>query len=188
MSLSLLLLLLLLSSHSCRVLTLVYLKQTMFPGSTVLQQFCSYNSWHMYRYLPYWMFCTFTSAPSEVRVQCPVWLLHVLPGMMRRYLLNDSEMVPVAHIIIFTFHVRYISIVRCLYFRIFSASFFITFLSSEIAASKCPSIWLPYFHFLFLLILVLSHTSVLCISLHMLKCRWAHALSRILYSYFANIE
>jgi hypothetical protein len=49
-------------------------------------------------------------------------------------------MVPVASIItgitlVFTFHMRCISIVRSLYFRIFSASFFFFFLSPEIAAS-----------------------------------------------------
>jgi hypothetical protein len=48
------------------------------------------------------------------------------------YFLNDFEMVPVAPIITgitlaFTFHMRYISIVRSLYFKIFSASFLITF-------------------------------------------------------------
>ena len=48
--------------------------------------------------------------------------------------------VPVAPIItgitfVFTFHMRCISIVRSLYFRIFSASFLNTFLSPEIATS-----------------------------------------------------
>jgi len=50
------------------------------------------------------------------------------PGMLLAYFLNDFEMVPVAPIItgitfVFTFHVLCISIVRSLYFRIFSASF-----------------------------------------------------------------
>ena len=49
-------------------------------------------------------------------------------GMLLAYFLNDFEIVPVAPIIsgitfVFTFHVRCISIVRSLYFRIFSASF-----------------------------------------------------------------
>ena len=53
---------------------------------------------------------------------------------------NVFEIVPVAPIIsgitfVFIFHVRCISIVRSLYFRIFSASFLITFLSPEIATS-----------------------------------------------------
>jgi hypothetical protein len=44
------------------------------------------------------------------------------------YFLNDFEMVPVAPIIIgitfvFTFHMRCISIVRSLYFRVFSVPF-----------------------------------------------------------------
>jgi len=50
------------------------------------------------------------------------------PGMLLRYFLNDFEMVPVAPIItgithVFTFHMRCISIVTSLYFKIFSASF-----------------------------------------------------------------
>ena len=50
------------------------------------------------------------------------------PGMLLTYFLNDFEIVPVVPIItgitfVFTFHMRCISIVRYLYFRIFSASF-----------------------------------------------------------------
>ena len=49
-----------------------------------------------------------------------------------------TEIVPVGPIItgitfVFTFHMGCISVVRSLYFRIFSASFLITFLSPEIA-------------------------------------------------------
>ena len=55
-----------------------------------------------------------------------------------RYCLSDFEMLPVTLFItdvalVFTFHVRCFSIVRSLNFRIFSASFLITFLYSEIA-------------------------------------------------------
>ena len=62
------------------------------------------------------------------------------PGMLLTYFLNEFEIVPVAPIItgitfVFTFHMHCISIVRSLYFRIFSASFLITFLSPEIATS-----------------------------------------------------
>ena len=62
------------------------------------------------------------------------------PGMSLTYFLNDLERVPVAPIITgitlaFRFHMRRISVVRSLYFKIFSASFLITFLSPEIAAS-----------------------------------------------------
>ena len=57
--------------------------------------------------------------------------------MSLTYFLNYFEMVPVAPIVtgitfVFTFHMRCISIVRSLYFRIFSASFLITFLSPVI--------------------------------------------------------
>ena len=62
------------------------------------------------------------------------------PGMSLTYFLNDLEMVPVAPIttgitLVFTFHMRCISIARSLYFKIFSASFLITFLSPEITTS-----------------------------------------------------
>ena len=62
--------------------------------------------------------------------------------MFSRYVahvfLNDFETVPVARIItgiafVVTFHMRCISTVRSLYFKIFSASFLITFVSREIA-------------------------------------------------------
>jgi len=62
------------------------------------------------------------------------------PGMSLTYFLNDLEMIPVAPIITgitlaFIFHMRCISFVRSSYFKIFSASFLITFLSPEIATS-----------------------------------------------------
>ena len=67
-------------------------------------------------------------------------LTSYFPGMLLTYFLNDFETVPVAPIttgiiFVFTFHMRCISIVRYLYFRIFSASFLITSLSPEIATS-----------------------------------------------------
>ena len=67
-------------------------------------------------------------------------LTSLFPGMSLTYFLNDLEMVPVAPIItgitlVFTFHMHCISVVRSLYFKIFSASFLITFLSPEITAS-----------------------------------------------------
>ena len=60
--------------------------------------------------------------------------------MLLTYFLNDIEIVPVAPIItgitfVFKFHMRCIYIVRSSYFRIFSASFLIAFLSPEIASS-----------------------------------------------------
>ena len=67
-------------------------------------------------------------------------LTSCFPGMLLTYFLNDFEIVPVAPVItritfVFTFHVRCISIVRSLYFKIFSASFLIAFRSPEIANS-----------------------------------------------------
>ena len=62
------------------------------------------------------------------------------PGMLLTYFLNDFEIVPVAPIVtgitfVFTIHMRCISIVRSLHFRIFSTSCLITFLSPQIATS-----------------------------------------------------
>ena len=56
-------------------------------------------------------------------------LTSCLPGMLLTYFLNVFEIVPVACIItgitfVFTFHMRCISVVRSLYFKIFSAFFF----------------------------------------------------------------
>ena len=80
-------------------------------------------------------------------------LTSCFPGMLLAYFLNDYEIVPVALIItgiafVFTFHMRCISIVRSLYFTIFSASFLITFLSPEIATSI-------NIHVLFIIIIII---------------------------------
>ena len=82
---------------------------------------------------------------STLRSMCAVLNMAVFcssltscfPGMLLTYFLNDSEIVPVVPGItfVFTFHIRCISIVRSFYFRIFSASFLITFLSPQIATS-----------------------------------------------------
>ena len=84
---------------------------------------------------------------STFRSMCAVPIMAVFcssltscfPGMLLTYFLYDFEIVPVAPIngitFVFTLHMRCISIVRYLYFRIFSASFLITFLSPEIATS-----------------------------------------------------
>jgi len=91
-------------------------------------------------------FRTSTLVLLQVRVQCPIWLFFCIslisrfPGMLLRYCLSDFETFPVAPVITgiifgFTFHVRCISIVRSLYFKIFSASFLSAFLSPHIAVS-----------------------------------------------------
>ena len=93
------------------------------------------------------MFCTFTLALSVVCLQCPhmavffcTFLISCFPGMLLSYCLSDFVMVPVAPIITgitfaFTIHISWIYIMRSLYFKIFSASFLITFLSPGTAAS-----------------------------------------------------
>ena len=91
--------------------------------------------------LLYFYISTFRSmcAVHNMAVFCSS-LTSCFPGMLLTCFLNDFKLVPVAPIItgitfVFTFHMRRISIVRSLYFRIFSASFLITFLSPEIATS-----------------------------------------------------
>jgi len=77
--------------------------------------------------LLYFYISTFRSmcAVSNMAVFCSS-LTSWFPGMLFTYFLNDFEIVPVAPIItgivfVFTFLMRCISIVRSLYFRIFSA-------------------------------------------------------------------
>jgi hypothetical protein len=62
--------------------------------------------------------------------------------MLLMYFLNDFEMVPVARIItgitfVFTFHMRCISIVRSLYFKIYSASFYYVLLLLFTTYQQC---------------------------------------------------
>ena len=80
-----------------------------------------------------------TCAVPNMAVFCSS-LTSCFPGMLLMYFLNDFEIVPVAPTItgitfVLTFHMRCISVVRSLYFKIFSASFLITFLSPEISTS-----------------------------------------------------
>ena len=54
-----------------------------------------------------------------------IFLMSCFPGMLLRYFLNGSQMVPFATITtgiasVFTFHVRRISVVRSLYIEVFS--------------------------------------------------------------------
>ena len=88
------------------------------------------------------MFCTFTLVFSVACVLCAMLLFFSppLPGMLLRYCLSDFEIVPVAPLITgitfaFTIHMGWICILRSLYFKIFSASFFITFPSPGFATS-----------------------------------------------------
>jgi len=91
--------------------------------------------------LSYFYISTFRSmrAMPNMVVFCSS-LTSCFPGMLLTYFLNDFEIVPVPPVItgitfVFTFHMRCISIVRSSYFSIFSAYFFITFLSPEILSS-----------------------------------------------------
>jgi len=104
-------------SPLCRPITIIHMKQTMLLGYMVLY------------------FSTLRSlcAAISTAVYC-ICLISCLPGMLLRYFLKDFDMLPVAPIIIFTFRMRSIAIVKS-YFKIYSASFLIPFLSPEIAIS-----------------------------------------------------
>jgi len=88
--------------------------------------------------LLYFYISTFRSmcAVPNMAVFCSS-LTSCFPDMLLTYFLNDFEIVPVAPIItgitfVFTFHMRCISTVRSLYFRIYSAYFWIPFLTPEL--------------------------------------------------------
>ena len=103
------------------------------------------------------------------------------PGMLLTYFLNDFEIVPVAPVItgitfVFTFHMRCISIVRSLYFKILSASFLITFLSPEIAT--CINIHVP-----FSLSRIILYGLLLGIVLSVCIC-WSHIMVTLPYYYY----
>jgi hypothetical protein len=98
--------------------------------------------------------------------------------MLLTYFLNDFEMVPVVPIItgitfVFTFHMRYISIVMSLYFKIFSASFLIIFLAPKIAASI-------YIHVLFSLLLIIMSGLLLGTLLLVCTCQFHNILTLLL--------
>jgi len=93
---------------------------------------------HVILFCPWNMFCTFYISTSHSMCAVPNMavfcssLITCFPGMLLRYCLSDFEMVPVAHIITgitfaVTFHMRWISIMKSLYFKIFSTSFLITY-------------------------------------------------------------
>ena len=82
--------------------------------------------------------------------------------MLLTYFLNDFEIVPVAPIITgitfgFTIHMRCISIVGSLYFRIFSASFLITFLSPESATSIAIHVPFSLSRIIMFIIIIINH-------------------------------
>ena len=103
--------------------------------------------------LLYFYISTFRSmcAVPNMAVLCSS-LTSWFPGMLLTYFLNDFEVVQVAPIItritfVFTFYMRCFSIAMSLYFRIFSASFLITFLSPEIATSINIHVQFYYYYY-----------------------------------------
>ena len=121
--------------------------------------------------LLYFYISTFRSmcAVPNMAVFCSS-LTSWFPGMLLTYFLHVFEIVPVAPIItgitfVFTFHMRCIPIVRSLYFKIFSASFLITFLSPEIATPI--NIHVPFSLSLIIIIIIIIISS--CVMFTRLK-------------------
>ena len=54
-------------------------EQTVFLGYIMLQLFCSYNLWYSNAISHDTTLLSFTSAFSEVRAQCPIWLFSLVP-------------------------------------------------------------------------------------------------------------
>ena len=93
------------------------------------------------KYVLYFCVSTFHNmcAVHRMAVFCSS-LISCFPCVLLSYCPSDFEMVPFAPIITgitfaFTVHMYWISIVRSLYFKIFSVSFLIAFLSPEIETS-----------------------------------------------------
>jgi hypothetical protein len=100
-----------------------------YIGYITLQLFCSYNLREMLCHFPCLAFCTVTLPHSAVSEHWQIWLfLKFLNFMLSRYVaqvLSVSEMVPVASVITgiifaFTFHMRWIPILKSLHFKLFS--------------------------------------------------------------------
>jgi hypothetical protein len=125
----------------CRVFTIIYLKQTTFLWYTVAVVLYLQFVLHVMLFRMLNVFCTFILALSAVCVQRPIWLFVVVPRL-RAFPVCCSGIVWVILkwfqlplLFAFTFHMCWISIKGYLCFRIFSASFLITFLSLESATS-----------------------------------------------------
>ena len=118
---------------SCRVFTIIHLKPTVFLRYIVFQLFCiticaTCNVFWPVKYVLYSYISTFHSmcAVPNMAVFCSS-LISCFPDMLLRYCLSDFEMVPVTPFVTgitfaFTFHMHWISIIRSLYFKIFSLS------------------------------------------------------------------
>ena len=125
----------------CLVYTIVYLKPTTLLGYTALQMFCSYSLWYMDAVSHANCFVL----PHQHFLKCvcvcvcavPSFFFQFLDFMLTRYVaqvfsewFGDGPVVSLITRITFAFafHMRWISIVRSLYFGMFSASFVTTFL------------------------------------------------------------
>ena len=106
-----------------------------------LQNFATCNIISPVKYVLYFYISNFrTKCAESNRAAFCSSLISCFPGVLLRYCLSDFEMVSVALIITgitfaFIFHMPWISIMRSLYFNIFSSTLLITFLSPDIGTS-----------------------------------------------------
>jgi len=152
-------------SPLCTVCTTTYLKQTTFLqyiqccSCSVFTVCATCNVISTVKYVLHF----YISTSRSLCVQCPIWLffcsslISCFPGTLLRYCLSDFEMVPAAPNITgitfaFTFHMRWISVTRSLYYKIFSASLLVTFLSPELQhlltctfLVYCHWLWCPVY-------------------------------------------
>ena len=107
-------------SRVCSVPAVLYLQFVL-----LVTLFCILNT--------YWTFTLVLSEVHNKAFSCSLLVL-CFPSLLLRYCLYDFVMslLLLLSLLAFTFHVHRISIVRSLYFRIFSAFFLIIFLPPEI--------------------------------------------------------
>ena len=133
------------------------------------------------------MFCAFSLLLSEAYVQCKIWQFRVGSYvMLSRYFLNDFEMVPVAptlliSLLFFAFHTCSVSAVRSLCFKIFSAYFFVTFISSEITV--CINVSVPSS-----LSRIMTFGSLLGMFLHLLLSQYGYLTFITFYINFGTLS
>ena len=123
------------------------------------------------QYVLYLYISTFRSLCSvhNMAVVCSS-LISCFRSVLLSYCLSDFEMVPVATVItgftlVFTFYMCWISFTRSLYFKIFSASLLITFLSPGIATSnntRVPSFIITDYDIRFIVRIIIIIIIIIC--------------------------
>jgi hypothetical protein len=120
------------------IFTILYLKKSHVSRvytRIMLQLCCGYNLWYMKSFSHVKLLCFYirilrtTCAVASMAVSCSP--LTNFPVMLFSYLVNDSEMVRFAPIITGVTTPHALHILKFLYFKIFSTSSFITFISPK---------------------------------------------------------